>query len=381
MLTFINVRNCIKFYEVAELISASRLKSHCNELISSHWDDFTADDFAHMPASLLYQMFKEKSVYPLHTAIKARREDVVFLYFIEHDASLRDKLNEWDDRGDLPLDLALRTRQESIANSLLKQRGLVDINKTDQDGLSLLHRAVKRDDYYAAMFLVENGISVNLQSNREDNRRTALMYLAAARESSEEAIKLVEKILLVREVNVNVQDLDGNTALHASILAHNKPVFKQILFNSTCRVNLNLINKSEQTVLWLALQQSEQENDFDADDSFPSLLIQRGCEINTIDSNGDSLLHLCARKALERAALFLVNRQAKVNMLNGQFESVLHIACENGLVNLVEKLLVERDDADPNVQTSKLTFAQTPMHKAIINSHEDIVDLFIKGLN
>ena len=86
LLTFINVRNCIKFYEVAEQISANTLKAHCNELISSHWEDFTSDDFAFMPAALLFQMFKSKTNYPLHAAIKAKREDVVFLYFIENDA-------------------------------------------------------------------------------------------------------------------------------------------------------------------------------------------------------------------------------------------------------------------------------------------------------
>jgi hypothetical protein len=86
LLTLVNVRNCIKFYEVADKISALKLKAHCNELISNHWDDFTSDDFAFMPAALLFQIFKSKTKYPLHSAIKAKREDVVFLYFIENDA-------------------------------------------------------------------------------------------------------------------------------------------------------------------------------------------------------------------------------------------------------------------------------------------------------
>ena len=92
MLTFINVKNCIKFYEVAEQISANTLKAHCNELITNHWDDFTSDDFAHMPASLLFQLFKSKTNYPLHAAIKAHREDVVFLYFIENDSIVSERL-------------------------------------------------------------------------------------------------------------------------------------------------------------------------------------------------------------------------------------------------------------------------------------------------
>lgn len=36
-----------------------------------------------MPAPLLYQMFKSKSNFPLHRAIKAHREDVVFLCIVE----------------------------------------------------------------------------------------------------------------------------------------------------------------------------------------------------------------------------------------------------------------------------------------------------------
>lgn len=92
-MTYVNVRNCIKFYEVAEQIAANTLKAHCNELISNHWEDFTSEDFAHMPASLLFQMFKDKSRFPLHTAIKAKREDVVFLYFIENDAIVSEGLS------------------------------------------------------------------------------------------------------------------------------------------------------------------------------------------------------------------------------------------------------------------------------------------------
>lgn len=205
LLTFVNVRNCIKFYEVAEQISALNLKAHCNELISNHWDDFTSEDFSHMPAALLYQMFKTKTKYPLHSAIKAKREDVVFLYFIENDALLKVKLNEEDDKNDLPLDLALRSQQESIAKYLVNSH--IDINKTDAMGLSLLHKAILRGDEYSATFLVDNNILVNLMTNTD--KKTALMYLAANESGSEEMSTLTEKILKSNTVDVNLQDFDG----------------------------------------------------------------------------------------------------------------------------------------------------------------------------
>ena len=54
-------------------------------------NNFTSDDFVSMPAPLLYKMFKAKTDYPLHTAIRAKREDVVFLYLMEFDSQVQYK--------------------------------------------------------------------------------------------------------------------------------------------------------------------------------------------------------------------------------------------------------------------------------------------------
>lgn len=55
---------------------------------------------------------------------------------------LVEKLNEVDNRGDLPLDLALSTKQESIAMTLFNHK--VDVNRRDNAGKCLLHKAIKR---------------------------------------------------------------------------------------------------------------------------------------------------------------------------------------------------------------------------------------------
>ncbi len=52
------------------------------------------------------------------------------------------KVNQTDDRGLLPLDLALSTKQEELANTLLEHKA--DVNLTDSAGLTLLHLAVAR---------------------------------------------------------------------------------------------------------------------------------------------------------------------------------------------------------------------------------------------
>jgi len=47
-----------------------------------------------------------------------------------------------DGRGDLPIDLALQGFAEGIANTLVGHKA--DVNRPDPQGLSLLHKAIKR---------------------------------------------------------------------------------------------------------------------------------------------------------------------------------------------------------------------------------------------
>lgn len=36
-MSLVNVRNCIRFYQTAEELSASTLMNYCAEIIASHW--------------------------------------------------------------------------------------------------------------------------------------------------------------------------------------------------------------------------------------------------------------------------------------------------------------------------------------------------------
>lgn len=56
--------------------------------ISLLQNSLNTSDFAELSAPLLYDMFKAHSEYPLHLAIHHLREDVVFLFLIEHNAQV-----------------------------------------------------------------------------------------------------------------------------------------------------------------------------------------------------------------------------------------------------------------------------------------------------
>lgn len=87
----VNVRSCVAFYCVAEEVGASNLLEYCSSIISSYWDELLPQDFVHMSGALLFKMLKSKTKFPLHAAIRLRREDVVFLCLVENEGTVSHK--------------------------------------------------------------------------------------------------------------------------------------------------------------------------------------------------------------------------------------------------------------------------------------------------
>ncbi|KAI1231928.1 hypothetical protein IHE44_0007570 [Lamprotornis superbus] len=406
VMSLVNVRNCIRFYQTAEELSASTLLNYCAEIIASHWDDLRKEDFSSMSAQLLYKMFKSKTEYPLHKAIKVEREDVVFLYLIEMDSQLPGKLNELDHNGDLALDLALAQRLESIATTLVNYKA--DVDRADKRGWSLLHKAIQRGDKFAANFLIKNGARVNAATLGDQETPLHLVASYSPKKHSPDVMAEMAQIaqsLLQAGANPNMQDNKGRTPLHVSIVVRNEPVFSQLL---QCKqLDLELKDHEGSTALWLAVQYITVSSDqsvnpfedapvvngtsFD-ENSFAARLIQRGSNTDAPDTvTGNCLLQRAAGAGNEAASLFLATHGAKVNHQNKWGETPLHTACRHGLANLTAELL--QQGANPNIQTAEAVLGQkdasappsaenvhlqTPLHMAIAYNHPDVVSVILE---
>ncbi|CAF1118017.1 unnamed protein product [Rotaria sordida] len=385
LISAVNVRNCLKFYKIAEEINASVLQIHCSQLISTHWTDFTSEDFQYLSAAMTYKLFKEKTKYSLHQAIRMKREDVLFLYLIDHDEDLEERVNEIDDQNELALELALKTKQDSMAENLVRHKA--DINHIDNKNQTLLHLAIKRGDEHSASFLIKHLCLLDHQTNILHETPLHLLSSLNPMEISSDIMSgmcRVAQLILEYGADTNIKDIQGNTCLHRAILVNNMDVFQELL--KSPNISLDERNIDDHVPLWLALQQAEQQHmDFN-NKTFASLLVERGASIDAIDPLlNDSLLHKCARHHYQSAGIYLIEKNANINHMNKQGETALHLTSQFGLEKLTNTLL--ENGANPNIQTyitSSLpdeininVGLQTAIHRAVYASQERILDIYI----
>ena len=170
----------------------------------------------------------------------------------------------------------------------------------------MLHLAIRRSDAQAARFLLKNGVDCDVSGGDG----TALHILAMKVEDDD--APGVAKLVIERGANLNIQNIDGETAVMVAIRKKNRSVLELLL---GAKANLEVTNGEGKNALWLALQRDEDKHD--DSDSIASLLVGAGADPSSLcNSDADSLLHSLASVGKEEAGLYLVSVGANVNLVN-----------------------------------------------------------------
>ncbi|XP_065336611.1 putative ankyrin repeat protein RF_0381 [Cloeon dipterum] len=241
-----------------------------------------------------------------------------------------------------------------------------DLNETNSNGETPFLLACKRMKWNFAKILLDKNVDINV---KDKNGRTALHYAVSLfrRDIIEDsyAYDLVQE-LCKRGADLALTDNDGKNAFHHAIENFNMALFihelngdlvKQLLNNGDTSlhlaIKLNKDNRNDKLIIWL---------------------VEQGVvDLNAKNASGETpLLLACERRWLKVAEL-LLTRNVEVNVSNRRGKTAMHYAAKNGNLSLVKLLHEKGADLTLSDNDGKNAF-----HHAITNYD---MALFIHELN
>lgn len=99
-------------------------------------------------------------------------------------------------------------------------------------------------------------------------------------------------------------------------------------------------------------------------------LLNRGVDVNTVDSAGNTLVMLAVREDNEALLEQLLLRRARVNVRNRNGDTALRLAAFGGKLSFVQRLV--EAGAEVNM------YGWSPLSYAAFNGHTEIVDYLLK---
>ncbi|KAI1049595.1 hypothetical protein LB505_008073 [Fusarium chuoi] len=217
------------------------------------------------------------------------------------------------------------------------QLGLYDEQDHIVDNVTAIHMASFRGNFPALKTLLAHhgdAISALEMMSSCDSRGSTPLHWATRNNlfnpiSYERAQNIKATINLILDICagiINIQDTEGNTALHyaSQYFGGNGEVFLPI-FETICNRggDASIHNTRGETPLHNVLASAEET----VDQQILSLLLAHGAKINDVDRAGNTALHIAARRLDNHGAIaLLITQGADTAIRNSKNETPVHIA-------------------------------------------------------
>lgn len=346
----------------------------------------------HNPFKGLFELMHEKLVCCESEFHKAAKEGNVEMVV----KSLQDnptEINLEDDNGNTPLCIATQRRHLAVVDILLRHsasinsskrnpmhqvrdasiaRALIeaggDVNATDDQGNTPLHRAVLVKEISVINVLTEHGANVNFPNSRGQTP------LHNASEPIEQDLDII-KTLISSGASVNIQDNAKKGPLHHAcrfsvmsepikLLIHHGAQMDAQDLKGYCPLH-HLIDSFPST--------NNEEKLLELIDCFQFRSVQ---DVNVTTATGQTALHLAASSGLHRTMKHLISCGCNVHYQDGRGKNALHCAvAERGhSISTLETLVA----AGADVRCCDW-WGMSPLHEAAKNDNVAAVDFLIEN--
>ena len=245
----------------------------------------------------------------------------------------------------------------------------------DEVGWSILHHAASHGQVEVIELLHSRGCSVDPVDR---HGRTPLHHAAA----SGECVSI--GVLVELGSNVNSIDTEGNTPLKWSVMCERYAAMEELLkYGGVEDVECSLGSESsdilrkqefvaaiwKETIVKLLLQFAYTGNVL-----MMSAIIQRGCPVDAVNSDGINALHYAAAGGAVEVIGVLIERGLDINRMSNDGCTPLHWASGCGKLEAVRELL--RLGAKPSMTVVARNYG-TPLHQAARGGHKEMVSVLL----
>ena len=263
-------------------------------------------------------------------------------------------VNKGDNEGLTPLHDAAACGQFESVHTLLRLGGRESMTKVAGNAGTSLHQAVEKGHKDIVSLLLNEGCPVNVV----DSEGGSVLHIAAQCGQ----IHMIE-MLAERGLDVNIGDDKGWTPLHDAAAGGQLKSVRTLL-RLGGRESMTKVAGIYGTPLHLAVAGGHKD--------IVSLLLNEGCPINVVNSEGRSVLHFAALFGQIHMIEMLAERGLDVNIGDDEGGTPLHDAAACGQLESVCSL--NRSGGRKSVTKVAVT-GGTPLHKTVVKGHKDIVSL------
>lgn len=217
---------------------------------------------------------------------------------------------------------------------------------------TMLHIAAKNNSTEFVEKLINEGAPVDAEDYQNE---TPLFYVFKNPGFSEETFNA----LIRKKANIAHTNKYGESLLIAAIKANNLPAIKVLIETYKLSVNPVITCKEQKLPLHLAIEQTDMENGFE----IVGYLLSGGADINTIDGEGNTVLHYAVATNSNIFNVISKNPNLNKELYNRQNNSgknILHYACFANQIEIKE--IVSR--MNPLDVTKADDTGNTPLHYA-----------------
>ena len=240
-----------------------------------------------------------------------------------------------------------------------------DPNISSDDGRTPLMAACFFRQYKVVNLLLQAGANVNSQTDHNQGKPTALMIAVYANDTTS-----VSLMLNANDIDVNLQDSEGRTALHWACRNGNNEMIEHLL---KAKADPKLCTHDGESPLLVYIYSAPSSL---AKPSIVAALLKAGVANAFKKTSSITPLHaacFCGQK--DNIVQLLLKAKANVNALDIQGYTPLCIAAGKGHEKIVELLI----SAGADIELEKNIIGCTPLFFAVIMGHLEVVKILIQN--